>query len=127
MSSECVGTIDGYIESCPKECHSRLNEIRGIIKSAAPEAVEKISWQMPTFYLYGNLVHFAQQKAHIGFYPGESGVSNFEDRIKDYKHSKGAIQFPNSKPLPGELITEIVLFRVKENTADNCKKSAKKK
>lgn len=127
MSRESKSVVDEYIKNCPEECHSRLNEIRELIRNAAPEATEKISWQMPTYYLYGNLVHFAQQKAHIGFYPGDSGVSHFEDKIKDYKHSKGAIQFPNSEPLPKDLITEIVHFRVKENTADHKNKSAKKK
>lgn len=127
MAEENKSTIDEYIQGCPGECHSRLYEMRQIIRSVATEATEKLSWQMPTFYLHGNLVHFAQQKAHIGFYPGESGVSHFEDKIQDYKHSKGAIQFPNSKPLPKELIIEIVRFRVEENMADKKKKDEKKK
>lgn len=107
--------IDDYIQSCPIEHQPKLNEIRSIIKKAAPKAEEKISWAMPTFYLNGNLVHFALGKKHIGLYPGASGVSNFEDQIQEYKHSKGAIQFPLDKPLPKKLITDIVKFRVKEN------------
>lgn len=108
--------IEKYILQYPEELQKKLKELREIIKSAAPMASEKISWGMPTFYLKGNLVHFAMNKAHIGFYPGASGVSNFESELSKYKHSKGAIQFPHSEPLPRELITKIVEFRVKENT-----------
>lgn len=111
-----MNEIDNYILQYSDELQVKLKEIREIIKSAAPQATEKISWQMPTFYLNGNLVHFALHKAHIGFYPGASGVENFENELGEYKHSKGAIQFPLSKPLPKELITRIVEFRVKENT-----------
>ncbi len=111
-----MNEIDNYIMQYPDELQVKLKEIRQIIKEAAPQATEKISWAMPTFYLNGNLVHFALHKTHIGFYPGASGVENFEGELGDYKHSKGAIQFPLSKPLPKELITRIVEFRVKENT-----------
>ncbi|MEG0659437.1 iron chaperone [Anaerorhabdus sp.] len=107
--------IDDYIATCPVEHQPKLIEIRTIIKKAAPQAEEKISWGMPTFYLNGNLVHFALAKKHIGFYPGASGVSDFEERIQEYKHSKGAIQFPLDKPLPKKLIMDIVKFRIKEN------------
>lgn len=106
--------IDEYIKEFSLEEQTRLNEIRKIIKEASPKAIEKISWGMPTFYLNGNLVHFAQHKSHIGFYPGESGVACFEDRLQDYKHSKGAIQFPNNKQLPKKLIEDIVHFRTEE-------------
>ncbi len=111
-----MNEIDNYILQYSDELQVKLKEIREIIKSAAPQATEKFSWQMPTYYLNGNLVHFALHKAHIGFYPGASGVENFESELGEYKHSKGAIQFPLSKPLPKELITRIVEFRVKENT-----------
>lgn len=113
--------IDQYIESFDLTLQPKLNEIRDTIKETAPDATEKISWQMPTFYLNGNLVHFAQQKAHIGFYPGASGIEHFEEKLKEYKHSKGAIQFPNKDSLPRELIAEIVKFRVEENTAKETK------
>ncbi|MEG0277067.1 MAG: DUF1801 domain-containing protein [Coprobacillus sp.] len=109
-----MNVIDEYIQEFPLEKQIRLKEIREIIKESSPQATEKISWAMPTFYLNGNLVHFAQQKNHIGFYPGESGVSSFEDKIQGYKHSKGAIQFPDNRPLPKELIQEIVRFRTQE-------------
>lgn len=110
-----MNEIDQYILKYSEELQLKLQEIRNIIKEAAPEATEKISWQMPTFYLNGNLVHFAMHKTHIGFYPGPSGVESFKDKLGEYKNSKGAIQFPLSKPLPKELITDIVKFRVAEN------------
>ncbi len=120
-----MSVIDDYITECPEENRARLNEIRDIIRSAAPGASEKISWQMPTFFLNGNLVHFANNKNHTGFYPGASGVENFEDKLKEYKHSKGAIQFPHSKPLPRELIVEIVKLRLEENSELPKKKEKK--
>lgn len=110
-----MNEIDQYILKYSEELQLKLQEIRNIIKEAAPEATEKISWQMPTFYLNGNLVHFAMHKSHIGFYPGPSGVEHFKDKLGEYKNSKGAIQFPLSKPLPKEIITDIVKFRVAEN------------
>lgn len=110
-----MNEIDQYIAQYPKELQDKMQELRSIIKSAAPEAEEKISWGMPTFFQKKNLVHFAMHKAHIGFYPGESGVSNFTNRLAEYRHSKGAIQFPLDAPLPKELIRDIVLFRLKEN------------
>jgi uncharacterized protein YdhG (YjbR/CyaY superfamily) len=109
-------TIDEYIMLYPPEIQEKLKALRALIHSAAPEVTEAISWRMPTFKLYGNLVHFAVFKNHIGLYPGESGIRVFEDKMKDYKSSKGAVQFPLDKPLPLKLVEEIVLYRVKENT-----------
>lgn len=107
--------IKEYISGCPEEVQPLLNEIRKAISQAAPDAIEKISYKMPTYYLKGNLVHFAAQSRHIGFYPAPSGIEAFRDELKDYKTSKGAIQFPYHKPLPIELIKKIVRFRVTEN------------
>ena len=109
-------TIDDYIALFPSEIQIRLKSLRKVIRDAAPEAGEKISWRMPTFTLNGNLVHFAAHKNHIGFYPGASGIEVFKEKLSEYKSSKGAVQFPNSKPLPYDLIKEIVTFRVTENT-----------
>lgn len=95
-------TIDEYILRFPEDIKEELQKLRKVIKEAAPEASEKISWQMPTFYLQGNLVHFAAHKSHIGFYPGESGVEVFKEELTGYKSSKGAIQFPFDKPVPYE-------------------------
>lgn len=110
-----MNQVDEYIFGFSEDRQKRLQEIRKIIMKYAGEATEKISWGMPTFYLHGNLVHFAMNKNHIGFYPGASGVENFLDRLGDFKHSKGAIQFPLSEEFPKELIRDIVQFRVKEN------------
>lgn len=109
-------TIDEYITMFPEDVKETLELVRKTIREAAPDAQERISWQMPTFYLNENLVHFAAHKSHIGFYPGESGIAEFSDRFGEYKSSKGAIQFPLSKPMPLQLIREIVKFRVNEST-----------
>lgn len=89
--------------------------IRKVIKESAPDAKEKISYQMPTFALHGNLVHFAAFKNHIGFYPAPSGIEAFKEELSVYKGAKGSVQFPINKPLPYELISKIVKFRVAEN------------
>ena len=108
-------SIDEYIGLFPSEVQDILTTLRKVIKESAPGATEKISYQMPTFAMHGNLVHFAAYKKHIGFYPAASGVAAFTDKLVEYKTSKGAIQFPIDKPLPYELIREIVQFRVDEN------------
>src|SRR3954464_13627990 len=108
-------SIDEYILQFPLEVQAILKTLRKVIKESAPEAVEKISYQMPTFALHGNLVHFAAYQKHIGFYPAASGIAAFTDKLLEYKTSKGAVQFPIDKPLPYELIREIVQYRVEEN------------
>ena len=108
--------IDKYIMAFSPDIQVKLNELRSIIRRAAPDAVEKISYQMPTFALYGNLVHFAAFKKHIGFYPAPSGIEAFKDELASYKFSKGAVQFPLDESIPYELIERIVKFRVDENT-----------
>jgi uncharacterized protein YdhG (YjbR/CyaY superfamily) len=108
-------SIDEYIANFPEEIRSLLEALRATIKAAAPDAVEKISYQMPTFFLKGNLVHFAAYKGHIGFYPTPGGIQAFKDEISIYKNEKGSVQFPIDKPLPLELIRKIVEFRVAEN------------
>jgi uncharacterized protein YdhG (YjbR/CyaY superfamily) len=108
-------TIDEYIAQYPEDVQRILIKIREVIKESAPGAVEKISYQMPTFYLNGNLVHFAAHPHHIGFYPTPSGIEAFKDEISAYKWAKGSVQFPLDEPMPYELIGEIVAFRVREN------------
>ncbi len=110
-----MNVIDEYIAQYPENLQKKLHEIRRIIRANAPEATEIISWRMPTFYQHGNLVHFAMHKTHVGLYPGADGVAFFEERLGEYKHSKGAIQFPLDQPLPEKLIADIVAFRVKQN------------
>jgi uncharacterized protein YdhG (YjbR/CyaY superfamily) len=109
--------IDEYIATFPKETQKILEQIRATIKAAAPEAQEKISYQMPTFFLNGNLVHFAAFKNHIGFYPVPTGIEKFKKELSIYEQGKGSVQFPLDKPMPLGLISRIVKFRVKENMA----------
>ncbi|HEX5351740.1 MAG TPA: DUF1801 domain-containing protein [Trichococcus sp.] len=109
-----IETIDAYISRYDEDIQAILQELRRVIKEEAPDATEKISYQMPTFYLNGNLVHFAVQKNHIGFYPAPSGVAAFKEELTEYKTSKGAIQFPLTQPIPYELVRRIVRFRVEE-------------
>lgn len=107
--------INEYILKFSPEVQEKLYNLRKVIKESAPTAEEKISYQMPTFALHGNLVHFAAFKNHIGFYPTPSGTETFKNELSIYKVSKGAIQFPIDEPLPFELISRIVKFRVEEN------------
>ena len=107
--------IDEYISGFPSEVQEILKTIRKLIRDIAPDAEEKISYQMPAFALHGNLVYFAAFKNHIGFYPTSSGIAAFEDELSDYKHAKGSLQFPLNKPIPYELIKRITEFRVAEN------------
>lgn len=109
-----IKTIDEYIMQFAVDKSQILMKIRDVISKAAPKAKEKISYGMPTFFLNGNLVHFAAQKNHIGFYPAPSGIEKFKEQLAGYKSSKGAVQFPYGKPIPYDLISEIVKFRVSE-------------
>ncbi len=109
-------TIDEYIKTFPNDVQSILEKMRQTIKEAAPEAVEAISYQIPTFKLNGkNLVHFAAFKNHIGFYPTSSGIEAFKKELSQYKGAKGSVQFPIEEPIPYDLVEKIVIFRVKEN------------
>lgn len=107
--------VDEYIFQFSHEVQEILQMIRNEIKELAPEAEEKISYAMPTFVLHGNLVHYAAFKNHIGFYPTPSGIAAFKAELSDYKGAKGSVQFPLDKPVPHDLIREIVKFRVAEN------------
>ena len=129
MDSNKAGfsSIDAYIASFPEETQALLEAMRATIRAAAPEAEEKISYQMPTFFLKGNLVHFAAAKHHIGFYPAPSGIAAFKDELSMYKGSKGAVQFPMDQPLPLDLVGRIVRFRVAESLAAAEAKSRKGK
>ena len=115
-TADKIASIDQYIQGFPEAVQAILQELRSAISLAAPEAIEKISYQMPTFYFNGNLVHFAAFERHLGFYPTPSGITPFRHELRTYKTSKGAIQFPLDQPLPLKLIKKIVAFRVKENS-----------
>lgn len=119
-------TIDEYIATFPEDIQAKLKQIRAVIKATAPEATEKISYQVPTFYLHGNLVHFAAFKQHISFFPSSSGVRVFEAELSPYETSKGTIKFPLDKPMPLDLIRRITEFRVMENLEKAKTKSSKK-
>ena len=107
--------IDEYIAEFPKDVQKILEQVLATIKKAAPTAEEKISYGIPTFTLNGNLVHFGGFKNHVGFYPTPTGTEAFEKELSVYKTGKGSIQFPLDKPMPLNLITKIVKFRVKKN------------
>jgi uncharacterized protein YdhG (YjbR/CyaY superfamily) len=120
-------TIDAYIATFPEDVQKILEELRAVIRASAPDAEEKISYQMPTFFLKGNLVHFAAHKNHIGFYPTPSGIQAFKEELSVYEGAKGSVQFPIDQPLPMDLIRKIVKFRVTENLKNAEIKSSKRK
>jgi uncharacterized protein YdhG (YjbR/CyaY superfamily) len=120
-------SIDEYIADFPEEVQKTLGELRAVIKAAAPDAEERISYQIPTFTLKGNLVHFAAYKKHIGFYPTSSGIQAFKHELSVYEGAKGTVRFPIDKPLPLELISKIVKFRVAENLKNAEIKLSKRK
>ena len=109
--------IDEYIAQFPAEVQALLQKVRSTIREAAPDAKETINYQMPTFTLNGNLVHFAAFRDHIGLYPTPSGTETFKQELSPYKTGKGSIQFPLTEPVPFDLITRIVKFRVQESLA----------
>ncbi len=118
--------MDEYISLFPTDVQTILEKIRLTIKKAAPTAQETINYQMPTFTLHGNLVHFAAFKNHIGFYPTPSGIENFKKELSVYEGAKGSVRFPLDKPIPYALIGKIVKFRVKEVMQKAEAKSSKK-
>lgn len=128
MDSKKAGfrSIDEYIATFPEDIQKILQEIRATVQAAAPDAKEKISYQMPTFDLKGNLVHFAAFKNHIGFYPTPSGTEAFREEIARYQGAKGSIRFPLNEPMPLDLIRRIVEFRVAENLKKAEEKTRKK-
>ena len=116
MTTAKPASIDEYIAGFPEEIREILNQIRAAIREAAPDAKEKISYAIPTFTLNNSpLVYFAAFQNHIGFYPTPTGSDAFKQDFAPYKTSKGTVQFPLDKPMPLNLITSIVAFRVREN------------
>ena len=103
------------MSTVPESTREKLTQIRYLIKKTVPQAQEKISYKMPSFYMNGMLVWYAGFKDHIGFFPKTSAIEKFRDEITPYKISKGTIRFPLDKPLPLDLIKKIVEFRVSEN------------
>ena len=119
MDRKIAKSIDEYIERFPEETQQLLQEMRLMIRRAAPKAEESISYGMPTFRLGRNRVYFAGFRNHIGFYPIPSGIEAFKKELSKYKQGKGSVQFPIDEPLPLALVSRIVKFRMKQ---DACKK-----
>jgi uncharacterized protein YdhG (YjbR/CyaY superfamily) len=119
-------SIDEYVALYPPDVQARLEKIRATIRKAAPQAIERISYQIPTFSQCGNLVHFAAYEHHIGFYPGASAVKHFRKEIAAYDSAKGSVQLPLNRPIPFGLITRVVKFRLKENLAKYASPAAKR-
>jgi uncharacterized protein YdhG (YjbR/CyaY superfamily) len=127
MENKRYSSIDEYIADFPADVQKILQEMRAAIHAAAPEAEERISYQMPTFYLNGNLVHFAAFQHHIGFYPAPMGIEAFQAELAVYGSGKGSVRFPIDQPMPLDLISRIVKFRVAENLEKARRKPAKRK
>lgn len=114
MKSDPVD-MDSYIAGFPEHTQKMLEQMRETIRKAAPDATETISYAIPTYKYYGNMVHFAGYERHIGFYPGSSGIEHFKNEFSGYKFAKGSVQFPLSQPLPLDLVTRMVLYCVERN------------
>ena len=108
-------TVDQYIAAFPADVKKRMQQLRKTIKAGAPNADELISYQMPGYKYFGMLVYFAAYKNHIGFYPGAGGLLEFYKELSSFKSAKGSVQFPHDRPIPYDIISKIVKFRVKQN------------
>ena len=127
-SGSTANSIDEYIAGFPPGTQRALAEVRAVIKAAAPDAIETMSYAIPTFDLSGrHLVHFAGYERHVGFYPVASGIAAFKDDLKPYKRGKGSVQFPLDQPMPTELMRRIVTFRVAENLARASRRAASRR
>lgn len=115
IKKDAPKTIDEHIAQFPAETQILLQKVREVIRSVAPDAVEAISYGIPTYKLHGNLVHFAGYAHHIGFYPGSEAIEVFKEELEDFKTSKGTIQFPLDKPIPFDLIKKITEYRVQKS------------
>ena len=121
-------TVDQYIAAFPADVKKRMQQLRKTIKAGAPNADELISYQMPGYKYFGMLVYFAAYKNHIGFYPGAGGLLEFYKELSSFKSAKGSVQFPHDRPIPYDIISKIVKFRVKQNEEKfSLKKSIAKK
>jgi uncharacterized protein YdhG (YjbR/CyaY superfamily) len=119
-------TIDEYVAGFPPDIQEILETIRATIRKAAPDAEETIKYQLPTFTLKGNLIHFGAFKKHIGLYPTARGVEEFKAELSAYEGAKGSVRFPLDKPIPFDLISKITKARVRENLAKAAAKQKKK-
>ena len=126
MKTKQVKNIDDYIAGFPADVQPLLEKVRAAIRKAAPEAEEAIKYQMPTFVLNGNLIHFAGYRNHIGLYPGSRPVEEFKNELTKFETSKGTIRLPLDKPVPVGLIGKITKFCVKRNLERVSRKKAQK-
>lgn len=110
-------TIDEYISAFPPDVQSILEKIRLTVREAAPQAEERISYRMPAFAMKGILIYFAAFKNHIGVYPPVRGDEKLNKKLSRYRGEKGNLKFPLDEPIPYELISQIVKFKVKEQLA----------
>lgn len=117
MKTNTITSIDAFIASAPPESREKMKQLRSLLKRLAPQAEETIAYGIPTLKLNGNLVHFSGYKSHLGFYPGADGIEHFHKEISGYKSAKGSVQFPLNEPLPVQLITEILKFRIAQQMA----------
>lgn len=127
MKTAAPRDIDAYIAGFPPDVQKILQKVRKTIQKAAPDAEETIKYQIPTFALNGNLVHFAAFKNHIGFYPAPRGKEIFKKELSAYEGGKGTVRFPLDQPIPYDLISRIVKFRVEENLGRAASKTKKKR
>jgi uncharacterized protein YdhG (YjbR/CyaY superfamily) len=116
VTQTTAADVDAYIAGFPADVAERLSTMRRTIRAQAPLASERMSYGIPTFYLNGNLVHYAGFARHVGFYPGAAAIVEFATALGRYKGGKGSVQFPHTEPLPLELVEEIVRRRVVENS-----------
>jgi uncharacterized protein YdhG (YjbR/CyaY superfamily) len=119
--------VDAYIAGFPAEVQQKLNQMRAAVRAAAPDAVEKFSYRMPSYSLAGNLVHFAAFRNHVGFYPGGAGIEAFQQELRGYRTGKGSVQFPLDQPLPIELVSRIVQYRAAQNREKAARKHKRKR
>jgi uncharacterized protein YdhG (YjbR/CyaY superfamily) len=125
--SDAPLTVDSYIDRFPEEVQAKLKQMREIIKAAAPEATERIAYQMPAYEWNGPVVYFGGFKSHIGFFPTGEELVGLDAELAHYKRSKGTIQFSLSEPIPVELVEKIVRFRLESNQKKmESKKAARK-
>ena len=127
MKAKKAKDIDEYIADFPVDVQLMLQKVRTAIRKAAPKAEEAIKYQMPTFVLNGNLIHFAGYQNHIGLYPGSKPIEQFKDDLVKYRTSKGTVQFPLDKPIPVGLVGKITKFCVKRNLERAAAKAKKKR
>ena len=120
-------TIDAYITAQDENVQPKLNEIREVLRAVLPEAEERISWSMPTYWKGRNIIHFAASKKHLGLYPGDEATTEFADALKEYSVSKGTIRLPYDQPLPKELIEKIARWCYEKYTDDSTSGTRKRK